>query len=34
VDGSTRAKITDSNRIQMIQQHLKSTILSGGAAKS
>ena len=34
VDGSTHAKITDSNRIQMIQQHLKSTILSGGAAKS
>ena len=33
VDGSTHAKITDSNRIQMIQQHLKSTILSGGAAK-
>jgi len=34
VDGSTHAKITDSNRIQMIQQHLKSTILSGGGAKS
>ncbi len=34
VDGPTHAKITDSNRIQMIQQHLKSTILSGGAAKS
>ena len=34
VDGSTHAKITDSNRIQMIQQHLKGTILSGGAAKS
>ena len=34
VDGSTHAKITDSNRIQMIQQHLRSTILSGGAAKS
>src|SRR5213594_1977231 len=34
VDGSTRAKITEANRIQMIQQHLKSTILSGGAAKS
>ena len=33
VDGSTHGKITDSNRIQMIQQHLKSTILSGGAAK-
>src|SRR5438876_1483568 len=34
VDGPTHAKITDSNRIQMIQQHLRSTILSGGAAKS
>jgi [protein-PII] uridylyltransferase len=34
VDGSTNAKITDSNRIRMIQQHLKSAILSGGAAKS
>ncbi len=34
VDGSTHAKITDSNRIQMSQQHLKGTILSGGAAKS
>jgi [protein-PII] uridylyltransferase len=34
VDGSTHAKITDSNRIQIIQQHLKSAILSGGAAKS
>jgi [protein-PII] uridylyltransferase len=34
VDGSTHAKITDSNRIRMIQQHLKSAILSGGGAKS
>src|SRR2546423_1281866 len=34
VDGSTHAKITDSNRIQMIQQHLKNAILTGGAAKS
>src|SRR6266576_3748472 len=34
VDGSTHAKITDSNRIRTIQQHLKSTILTGGAAKS
>jgi len=34
VDGSTHAKITESNRIQTIQQHLKSAILSGGAAKS
>ncbi len=34
VDGSTHAKITDSNRIRTIQQHLKSVILTGGAAKS
>jgi [protein-PII] uridylyltransferase len=34
VDSSTHAKITDSNRIRTIQQHLKSTILSGAAAKS
>ncbi len=34
VDGSTHAKITDSNRVRTIQQHLKSAILSGGAAKS
>jgi [protein-PII] uridylyltransferase len=34
VDGSAHAKITDSNRIRTIQQHLKRTILSGGAAKS
>jgi [protein-PII] uridylyltransferase len=33
VDGSTHAKVTDSNRIRMIQQHLKSAILSGGVAK-
>jgi [protein-PII] uridylyltransferase len=34
VDCATHAKITDSNRIRTIQQHLKSTILSGGTAKS
>jgi [protein-PII] uridylyltransferase len=34
VDGSTHAKITDSNRIRTIQQQLKSAILTGGAAKS
>jgi len=34
VDGSSHSKITDSGRIRTIQQHLKSTILSGGAAKS
>ncbi len=34
VDGSTHTKITDSNRIRTIQQHLKSAILTGGAAKS
>ena len=34
VDGSTHAKITDSNRIRTIQQHLKSAILTGGVAKS
>jgi [protein-PII] uridylyltransferase len=34
VDGSTHAKITDSNRIRTMQQNLKSTILIGGAAKS
>src|SRR5213596_377294 len=34
VDGSTHAKITDPNRIQLIQKHLKNAILSGGAAKS
>ena len=34
VDGSNHAKITDSHRIRLIQQHLKTAILSGGAAKS
>jgi len=34
VDGATRAKITEANRMQIIQQHLKSAILSGGGAKS
>src|SRR5437773_5246059 len=34
VDRSTHAKITDSHSIKMIQQHLQSTILSEGAAKS
>jgi len=34
VDGSTHAKITDPNRIQLIQKHLKNAILSGGTAKS
>ena len=34
VDGANHAKITDSHRIRMIQQHLKNSILSGGAAKS
>jgi len=34
VDGSAHTKITDSTRIRTIQQHLKSTVLSGGAAKS
>src|SRR6058998_2030696 len=34
VDGSNHAKVTDSNRIRAIQQHLKGAILSGGAAKS
>jgi [protein-PII] uridylyltransferase len=34
LDGSTNAKITDPNRIQLIQKHLKNAILSGGAAKS
>src|SRR5213594_657521 len=31
VDGANHAKITDSHRIRMIQQHLKSAILSGAA---
>src|SRR5881409_836658 len=34
MDSSNHAKITDSHRIRMIQQHLKNAILSGGAAKS
>ena len=34
VDRSAHAKITDSQRITAIQQHLQSTILGGGAAKS
>jgi [protein-PII] uridylyltransferase len=34
VDGATHAKITESTRIRMIQQHLKSAVLSGSAAKS
>ena len=33
VDGSAHGKITDSHRIRTIQQHLKSAILTGGAAK-
>jgi [protein-PII] uridylyltransferase len=31
VDGSTHAKITDSQRIRIVQQHLKDTILRGSA---
>jgi [protein-PII] uridylyltransferase len=31
VDGSSHAKITDSQRIRTIQQHLKDTILRGSA---
>jgi len=34
VDRSTHAKITDSNRIATVPQHLQRVILSGGAAKS
>ncbi len=34
VDRSTHAKITDSQSIKMIQQHLQNAILSGDAAKS
>jgi [protein-PII] uridylyltransferase len=34
VDGANHAKITDSHRIRVIQQHLKNAILSGSAAKS
>jgi [protein-PII] uridylyltransferase len=32
VDGSNHGKITDSNRIRSIQQHLKNAILGGGSA--
>jgi [protein-PII] uridylyltransferase len=31
VDGSSHAKITDSQRIRIVQQHLKDTILRGSA---
>jgi [protein-PII] uridylyltransferase len=31
VDGSSHAKITDSQRIRIVQQHLKDTILGGSA---
>jgi [protein-PII] uridylyltransferase len=34
VDGANHAKITDSHRIRMIQQHLKNAILSGGGARA
>ena len=34
VDRSAHVKITDSQRITAIQQHLQSTILGGGTAKS
>jgi [protein-PII] uridylyltransferase len=34
VDAANHAKITDSHRVRMIQQHLKNSILSEGAAKS
>jgi [protein-PII] uridylyltransferase len=34
VDGANHAKITDSHRIRVIQQHLKNAILSGSAGKS
>ena len=34
VDGANHSKITDSHRIRLIQQHLKTAILSGGVAKS
>jgi hypothetical protein len=29
VDGSSHSKITDSQRIRIVQQHLKDTILRG-----
>jgi len=31
VDGTSHAKITDSQRVRIIQQHLKDTILRGSA---
>ena len=34
VDGANHAKITDSHRIRVTQQHLKNAILSGSAGKS
>ncbi|PYL02515.1 MAG: hypothetical protein DME31_09105, partial [Verrucomicrobia bacterium] len=34
VDGANHAKISDSHRVRMIQQHLRTAILSGGGAKS
>src|SRR5947199_810898 len=34
VDGANHAKITDSNRIRMIQQQLTTAILSSGVPKS
>jgi [protein-PII] uridylyltransferase len=34
VDGSNHAKITDSHRVRMIQQHLKNAILGGGGARA
>src|SRR5216110_1394276 len=34
VDGSNHAKITDSHRIRIIQQHLKNAILSGGGCQA
>jgi len=34
VDGANHGKISDSHRVRMIQQHLRTAILSGGGAKS
>src|SRR5947199_2206265 len=34
LDGSTHAKITDPNRIKLIQKHHNNAIISGGTAKS
>ena len=34
VDGANHAKISDSQRVRVIQQHLRTAILSGGGAKS